>query len=65
MTAGVAKPTVFNRLHTHQRDSYMQKRMPVAAAAIQLLLNFVDDPTRNAHRDALRKIMNDPRGGTA
>lgn len=38
-----------------QSDGYMQKRMPVASAAMMLLVKFLEDPDRNAARNLLQE----------
>ncbi len=65
MTAGIAKPPVFDRMFTHQRDEYLQKRMPSAAAVMEMLRHFATNPEREAHRSALRKILAEPPQGSA
>ena len=65
MTIGLAKPPVFHRMLTHQRDQYLQKRMPDAAAVMEVLRRFAIDPKREAHREALRKILTEPPRGSA
>ena len=65
MTAGIAKPAVFNRLFTHQRDAYLQKEMPTAAAVMEMLRLFAIDPGRAASRDTQRKVLEEPPQGSA
>jgi hypothetical protein len=65
LTANIAKPQVFNRLFGAQHDEYMRKRMPAAAAIMQLLQNFVNDPKREEHRQRLRQILQEPPKGSA
>jgi len=63
MTAGIAGPSVFDKMFSHQRNAYLQKRMGEAAGVMELLRKFASDPTREKHRETLRKLlMEEPKG---
>ncbi len=65
ITVGLAKSSVLHRMLTGQRDQYLQKRMPDAAAVMEVLRKFAVDPKREAHREALRKLLTEPPRGSA
>lgn len=65
MTAGIAKPELFDRMFSHQRDGYLAKGNGSAAGVMELLRAFVSDPTRAAHREGLRKVLTEPPAGSA
>lgn len=65
MTTEIAKPIVFARMLGHQRDGYLAKKMPSAAAVMELLRTFAVDPQREAHREALRTILREQPKGSA
>jgi len=69
MTAGIAKPAAFDFMLTHQRNGYLSKRMPTAAAVMEMLRTFATDPQRDAQRQELRanlqRILEEPPQGTA
>jgi hypothetical protein len=54
---GVVDAAGLDKLLVHQRDSYLEKRMPDAVAVMELLRRFLDDPKRAAEREEIRKLL--------
>lgn len=65
LTANIAKPKVFDKLFAAQAEQYEKKRMAAAWAIMELLRRFVSDPTREAHRQQLRQILQELPKGSA
>jgi hypothetical protein len=65
MTAGIAGPSVFDKMFSYQRDAYIQKQMGEAAGVMELLRKFASDPTRAEHREGLRKLLTEEPKGSA
>ncbi len=65
MTAGIAKPAIFDRMFAAQRDGYLAKQMPNAAGVVETLRLFCVDPSREAHRQQLNQILGSPPQGEA
>jgi hypothetical protein len=56
---GIAKPSEFDTIFTYQRDAYVQKSMPNAAAIMEMLRQF------STTRGAERAFLNLPSAGSA
>lgn len=65
LTAGIAQPKTFDKLFTNQRDGYLQKHMPAAAAIMEMLRHFAVNPDRQAYRELSRMVRNEPPQGSA
>ena len=53
------------RSFEHQRNVKMLKKQPNAAALFELLRRFVVDPKRQANREEIRRILQEPPKGQA
>lgn len=49
----------------HQRDAKIQTKQPTAAAVFEMLRQFVADPTRQANREEIRKLLQEQPKGQA
>jgi len=65
MTAGIAKPSLIDKMLDQQTQKYMQKRMPNAVVVMGLIRKFVKDEQREEHRKQLRKILRESPAGSA
>lgn len=65
LTQNIAQPDTFDQMFTHQRDTYIQKKMPDAAAVMEMLRQFASNPQRAAQREAIRTALREPPKGTA
>jgi hypothetical protein len=64
MYAGV-KPAQIDKLLGSLTEQYRTKQMPPAAAVIEILRAFVLDRGREAHREQLQRIREEPPAGSA
>jgi hypothetical protein len=64
MYAGV-KPAQIDKLLGSLTEQYRTKQMPSAAGVIELLRAFVLDRGREAHREQLQRIREEPPAGSA
>ena len=58
-------PRYFDQCFSHQRDGYIEKKMPAAAAVMELLRAFSTDREREAFRETLAKFRGAPTQGSA
>ena len=63
--ANIATPRAFDHIFTNQRDGYLAKQMPRAAAVMELLRQFATSPEREEHRQTLRQLLAEPPQGSA
>ena len=53
------------RSFADQRDGKLLKELPNAAALFEMLRRFVADPNRQANREEIRKLLEEPPEGRA
>lgn len=65
MSSGQVSERYLASMFTQQRDGYLTKQLPEAAAVMQMLATFCADPARREHRKQVRQLLGETPQGSA
>ncbi len=62
---GLVDPVGLGKIFAFQRDGYLAKEQPTAAALMEHLRQYVTDPARAAERQTIQQLLAKPAQGQA